>query len=130
MAARLVVEAGNVELRVGELPTDQLVRLGRNRQCHVVLLDTPASRLHAEIYREPDGRWFLRDCGSTNRTKVDGIRIQCPTPLRHGQLIAIGAACLRFTIDDAEVLAMGSEADGKSLRCLSPVRGPLEQECA
>ena len=38
---------------------------------------------------------------STNCTKVDGIKIQCPTPLRDGQLISIGAACLRFILDDA-----------------------------
>ena len=46
------------------------------------------SRHHADIIDEA-GRYKICDCGSTNGTYVDGIRISEDTPLAHGTVIGI-----------------------------------------
>jgi hypothetical protein len=60
------------------------------------------SRQHGELYREADGRWMVRDLGSTNGVFVRqgsqggfGPRIAAPRPLSDGDEVAFGNA--RFT---------------------------------
>src|SRR5262249_26152888 len=48
-------------------------------------------------------RWWLKDCGTTNGTKLNGVRIDAPTVLHGGDEIGIGDTRLRFTTDPAEV---------------------------
>jgi FHA domain/Domain of unknown function (DUF1707) len=48
--------------------------LGRSRLCHLVLVDDTVSRRHAELVLV-DGRWHVRDLGSTNGTWVNGRRV-------------------------------------------------------
>lgn len=57
------------------------------------------SRHHGELYREADGRWFVRDLGSTNGVFVKGQaaaafgpRITAPQALADGDEIAFGNA--------------------------------------
>jgi Nif-specific regulatory protein len=97
MLPRLIITAGEGAPQVCELRPRQPVGLGRHRSNTVVLQDRHASRRHAEVYDE-DGRWFIRDCGTLNGTKVNGERIQQPTPLDHGSEIGIGDIRLRFTL--------------------------------
>ncbi len=100
MRARLTVVAGNARPPICELQPDSIIRLGRKGSNHVVLSDQHASRVHAELYRDASGYWFVRDCPEiTNPTRVDGRKIEAPTRLEHGQVIAIGEARLRFTQD-------------------------------
>jgi hypothetical protein len=61
------------------------------------------SRQHGELYREADGRWFVRDLGSTNgifvksQTAVGfGPRITAPQPLADGDEVAFGNARFLF----------------------------------
>jgi Nif-specific regulatory protein len=75
--------------------------LGRNKGNTIVLLDKHASRWHAEIYPQ-EGRWFLRDCGTTNGTRLNGRPVEEPTALDHGQVIGIGQVRLRFTLVSTE----------------------------
>src|SRR5689334_14807286 len=97
MLARLTITAGEGFPPVCDLPPRQPVALGRHRANTIVLQDKHASRRHAEIF--PDGDlWFIRDCGTLNGTKVNGERIQQPTPLLHGHEIGIGDTRLRFTL--------------------------------
>jgi hypothetical protein len=48
--------------------------LGRSSTCELVFADDTVSRLHAEL-RIVDGRWILRDLGSSNGTWVNGRRV-------------------------------------------------------
>jgi Nif-specific regulatory protein len=100
MHARLTIESGDGTPRACELPPDRPVTLGRNRSNTIVLQDQHASRWHAEIYLE-DGRWLIRDCGTLNGTKLNGQRIQQPTPLANGNLIGIGDTRLRVQLNGA-----------------------------
>ena len=67
--------------------------LGRRRDCDVVLSSDAVSRRHAKLSFR-DGNWVIRDLGSTNGTRVNGIRVgRCR--LRPGDRIALGDALLR-----------------------------------
>ena len=101
MRARLTIESGEAFPPVWDCILQQVVKLGRNSKNTIVLRDEHASRWHAEIVPQ-DGRWFLRDCGTTNGTRLNGHRINQATPLEHGQEIRIGDTCLRFRLDAAE----------------------------
>jgi pSer/pThr/pTyr-binding forkhead associated (FHA) protein len=102
MAARLTVIAGNAQPTICELLPDSIIRLGRKGSNHVVLKDQHASREHAELYFHESKRWFIRDCPEiTNPTRINGRKIDSPTRLEHGQVIAIGEARLQFTEDSS-----------------------------
>ena len=64
------------------------------------------SRQHAELFREPDGRWSVRDLGSTNGVFVKGSadssfgpRITAPRPLDNGDEVTFGNARFVFRTD-------------------------------
>ena len=48
--------------------------LGRSSSCELVFTDDTVSRRHAEL-RIVEGRWMLRDLGSSNGTWVNGRRV-------------------------------------------------------
>ena len=45
-------------------------RIGRSRKSDIVLNDGSVSRRHAELVKAKDGRLYLIDCASSNRTFV------------------------------------------------------------
>ncbi len=64
------------------------------------------SRHHAEIYRESDGQWHVKDLGSTNGVFVKtsgsstfGPRITTPQPVASGDELAFGNARFIFRAD-------------------------------
>src|SRR5439155_25078530 len=98
MRVSLVIEAGQGEPRVCPLPPDRTVTLGRHRNNLIVLHDEHASRWHAEVFHEK-GRWFIRDFGALNGTRVNGEPIVRQAALEHGHLISIGKTSLRFSVE-------------------------------
>src|SRR5579875_2293260 len=102
MRARLFVETGAATPQLSDLSPKETTRLGRNSKNDVVLDDPHASRWHAEVFS--DGRkWFVRDMGTTNGTKVNGVKIHEPTLLDNNHVICIGDTRLRFTLDSSSV---------------------------
>ena len=103
MQARLTIERGDATPLSLSLDIDQIISLGRTRHNTVVLPDATVSRKHAEIYAD-DGGWFLREAKPPpiNGTRINGQRVQGPTPLRHNDEISIGSARLRFTLDPSK----------------------------
>ncbi|MDP9330160.1 MAG: DUF3662 domain-containing protein [Actinomycetota bacterium] len=71
-----------------------VVTIGRNPDCDVVLKDKAASRHHAQI-KATDGHFTLTDLGSTNGTRLNGQTIQSRV-LEDGDRITIGATTLDF----------------------------------
>ena len=70
-----------LELVVGDragpafpLPTDRATTLGRSADADIPLGDRLVSRLHASVRLEPSG-WTLRDLGSRNGTRLDGVTV-------------------------------------------------------
>src|SRR5207244_2059771 len=97
MLASLHIEAGQGGPADCDLNPERPVTLGRNRNNTIILLDEHAARWHAEIVAEGD-RWYLRDFGTLNGTRVNGERIRQRMPLEDGHVISIGNTRLRFTV--------------------------------
>jgi len=89
---KLLVQAGP---RVGEvIPIDRTVlRVGRQLTNDLVISDAKVSRQHARLEQQDDGL-LITDEGSSNGTYVNGIRIDGPTLLQPGDVIAFGASHL------------------------------------
>jgi hypothetical protein len=79
------------------LPTTEGVRLtvGRAPTCDCVVPEDCVSRRHAQLWRE-DERWFLRDLGSRNGTRVNGVRVIEPVEVRPGDRLNVGGAPYRL----------------------------------
>lgn len=90
------VGAGSFVLPDGQrfVLDDEPVRIGRHPESEIVLADPKASRHHAEVRAHGDG-FVLRDLGSTNGTKVNGLPVG-EHALVDGDDIAFGATHLRF----------------------------------
>ncbi|TWU23106.1 Sensor protein ZraS [Novipirellula galeiformis] len=73
-----------------------VVRIGRDKTNTIQLLDTEASRVHAEIQIDPMGGCRLVDLESSNGTLVNGIPKR-QHPLASGDRIEIGGSMMIFT---------------------------------
>lgn len=70
--------------------------IGRDESsADLVLNDTNVSRKHAELKRGDDGRWRIADLGSTNGTRVNGMRVT-EYDLTSGDTITMGLVTLEF----------------------------------
>ncbi len=69
--------------------------IGRSARCDLVLNAMFASRRHAWVWHQGD-RVILEDLGSTHGTYVNGQRLARAQYLRHGDVVALGDAQLRF----------------------------------
>lgn len=86
-------------LKTGErivLDSDTL-KIGRQASCRVVFNDSNVSREHAQIRRTSDG-WKVLDLGSTNGTKINGVKIVEEQLLINGDEIGFGTSGARFEI--------------------------------
>ena len=66
-----------------------------SRECDCVLSEASVSRRHAELRRDGD-RWLLRDLGSRNGTRVNGVRVLEETEVGPGDRVGFGDARYRL----------------------------------
>lgn len=76
--------------------TPRPMRIGRESTSEIRLLDSEASRSHAEIRGTANGGYVLTDLGSSNGTLVNGQPVSIH-PLTSGDRIEIGGTLLIFT---------------------------------
>jgi hypothetical protein len=73
------------------------VRVGRAPENEVVIDDATLSRSHLVLHRDPAGVWTARDAGSSNGTRVDGVRIaRVPFSITPGARLDAGTVRLTF----------------------------------
>lgn len=91
------VGAGTLVLPSGErIPLGSgATSIGRLPDCTVPLADSNISRRHCEVRPSTKG-YVVADLGSTNGTKVNGLRIQGEQVLADGDIISVGSTHLRF----------------------------------
>jgi pSer/pThr/pTyr-binding forkhead associated (FHA) protein/S1-C subfamily serine protease len=67
-------------------------RLGRDPTLDIPFApdDDVVSAVHARVWREADGSWWLEDLGSTNGTWLNGGRIAAAQPLHTGDRFTLG----------------------------------------
>ena len=68
--------------------------LGRSSGCQLVFSDDTVSRRHAEL-RMVDGRWILRDLGSSNGTWVNGRQVM-EAEVAPGDDVQLGSCAFRL----------------------------------
>ena len=68
--------------------------LGRSPGCQLVFADDTVSRRHAEL-RMTDGRWILRDLGSSNGTWVNGRQVM-EAEVAPGDDVQLGCCAFRL----------------------------------
>ena len=78
------------------LETDSL-KIGRQATCRIVFNDSNVSREHAQMRRTADG-WKLLDLGSTNGTKINGVKITKEQLLVNGDELSFGTSTAKFEI--------------------------------
>ena len=75
--------------------------IGRHPDNSIQILDRIISKEHAQVLREQDGRFVLRDLKSLNGTFIDGDRID-ERFLEDGDEISMGSTLLRFVYKESE----------------------------
>ena len=80
----------NGPLKSRSWDANELIRVGRLEALEMVLDDSSVSRYHAEV-RATDRGWRVRDLGSTNGTRLNGVRLgNGQWPLRAKDLLQFG----------------------------------------
>jgi len=85
----------------------QVVTLGRGSDNDIAIESGSVSVHHAEMHRI-EGGYELRDAGSTNGIKLDGIRCE-RIPLRSGATVKIGDVAFDFMLTEEENQALARE---------------------
>lgn len=87
---------GSLVLSTGDRVSlgEYVVSIGRHADCTIVLADPNVSRVHAEVRPAGDG-FVVADLGSTNGTKVNGVRV-AEHELRDGDEVRFGNTTVRF----------------------------------
>ena len=73
------------------------MKIGRHATCSVIFADSNVSREHAQLINSIDG-WSIVDLGSTNGTKVNGVKIVRQKLLMAGDELAFGTSTARFEV--------------------------------
>ncbi len=71
------------------------VTIGRAPDCDCHLAEPSVSRRHASV-RRAGARWLLRDLGSSNGTRVNGVRVTEETEVRPGDQLNLGGVRYRL----------------------------------
>ena len=92
-----------------QLKTKSTIVIGRADECEVVLNSSSVSRQHAEICKQANGTFTIKDLNSTNGTFVNGYKIKGAQPISLSDKIFIGKLQLSLegaTKDLSEELAI------------------------
>lgn len=78
------------------------VVIGRSMKSDLSVADRFLSRQHARVYRTEEG-WMIEDLGSRNGTFVNGVRVESPTKIAAGDVIAMSASIIKVTARGAPI---------------------------
>ena len=71
------------------------VTIGRAPDCDCHLVEPSVSRRHAQL-RRVDETWLLRDLGSSNGTRLNGVRVTEEIEVRPGDQLSLGGVRYRL----------------------------------
>ena len=92
-------EAGSATQRA-ETHDGEICKIGSHESNDIVLRDPMVSRFHCRVVRE-HGVWRVIDSGSTNGTRLDGVRVR-DAELSEESTLTVGDSCLRLRAGAAE----------------------------
>ena len=92
----IVVDGAESDLRPGvAFPLQPLTTVGRRADSTMSINEPFVSAEHAELAYD-NGRWWLRDLGSTNGTFLNGEPVTVATGIRPGDIVQFGRIKLQF----------------------------------
>jgi adenylate cyclase len=94
-----IIVTGNDQRREYELAAVNTI--GRHPDNTLQILDRIVSKEHAQVLRQPDGRYLFRDLGSLNGSFLHGERVH-EHLLREGDEIMLGSTSLTFQEKSAQ----------------------------
>jgi pSer/pThr/pTyr-binding forkhead associated (FHA) protein len=89
--------------------------MGRSKDCNLTLDEPLASREHVEVTLV-DGRYWIRDCESTNGTLLNGVKLAGKQSLKDGDEIYVGATRIKFLVDNAALSEAAADDDPDKTR--------------
>jgi serine phosphatase RsbU (regulator of sigma subunit) len=118
----LQIVSGPLAGRLFKLDRDVMI-IGRNPDCDVVLEPKSVSRRHAAIVRR-EGEYLLKDLGSTRGTFVNAVKLTQPVVVKNGYVIQIGELQLAFKTQ--AVLIQEGEEDQSTIFAAIDVTSPSD----
>ncbi len=88
----------------------QAIRIGRSSQNPIQIPDATVSKEHAEIFRRGT-ELLIRDLGSRNGTRVNGLEAAEARPIREGDVLEIGKVVAHVGLDPGEQRTVLRRAD-------------------
>ena len=74
-------------------------RIGRNSGCEFQIRDENVSRNHAELYPGKKDHWIIRDIGSTNGIRIDGVLVAQEADLPQKAQVTLGKSSAYLEIE-------------------------------
>jgi len=101
----------------------EVLTIGREPTCDIVIPDRQVSRVHARLERDPEG-FTLEDLGSKNGTHVNGAPVSGRIRLRDGDLIQVALiAKLAYVDSDSTMPLTGGDELAARVAAAEAVRG-------
>jgi pilus assembly protein CpaF len=127
MVVRLYVTRKNQDAIVREFE-QTIIRIGRQKNNDVVLLDELVSKHHAEIICE-GSKMMVKDMGSTNGTMVNGHLIGVNKVIGAEDVVKLGNTSIRVEWEEEDVTEFLDRSSGMShTEAISPAEGHLSRE--
>ena len=79
--------------------TEQVYTVGRSDKQKISIPVTTISSLHCELVKAPDGSYAVKDAGSTNGTRINGVKITAQK-LTDSDILQIGGVELMYKSND------------------------------
>jgi len=94
---KLIVLSEQLRGQAFEL-TEESYTVGRTESCNVCIPDPTISSHHCTLVRLSNGSYGVRDEGSTNGTRVNGVRMEGEDvqPLVHSDILQVGSVEMLF----------------------------------
>jgi len=92
---RLTGLDGELEGRSFDSSSDRL-QIGSHPLNEIEVRDRTVSRFHCEVFVDRDGRAWVKDLGSRNGTRVNGVRVR-EAEVQEGMVLRVGQLQLVFT---------------------------------
>lgn len=112
-----IAEVGRVRIGRGEAIAHHRDHDAEGAALNIRVPDSWMSSKHAELIKDDDGEWLLRDCGSKNGCYLNGVRCE-QSRLRDGDLIHTGNTTFLFRSQVERSHLDPADVDAADLRAL------------
>lgn len=112
--------------------------IGRGYECDISIIDRSLSRSHVEIFKRENGRYYIKDCESTNGTYLNDQKV-IPgkvLSLKNGDFLKLGNIIFKFIaggkIDNVfheDMLNLATLDDLTGIPNRKSIMAVLEEEC-